>query len=70
MTSWGSGSDRTKPGEAAGTDAPQSCPFCTSAAIVSTAKVPDASSYWRCSKCGEVWNPARQATHAVQNWRR
>jgi|SwirhirootsSR3_FD_contig_31_1112234_length_583_multi_2_in_0_out_0_2 hypothetical protein len=49
---------------------PQSCPSCLSPSILSTAKIPDANSYWRCSRCGEVWNPARRATEATQGWRR
>jgi hypothetical protein len=28
---------------------------------VTTSKVVNASSYWRCGACGEVWNIARQA---------
>ena len=36
-----------------------SCPGCQSLSIVTTSKVPDADSYWRCTKCGDVWNMAR-----------
>jgi predicted Zn finger-like uncharacterized protein len=36
-----------------------SCPGCQSSFIVTTAKIPDADSYWRCMKCGDVWNVAR-----------
>jgi hypothetical protein len=28
------------------------------------------SSYWRCSPCGEVWNPARRTNEPAQRWRR
>jgi predicted Zn finger-like uncharacterized protein len=36
-----------------------SCPGCESLSIVTTSKTPDADSYWRCTKCGDVWNMAR-----------
>jgi predicted Zn finger-like uncharacterized protein len=49
---------------------PTTCPACQSSAIVTTEKKPDASSYWRCESCGEVWNDARlDATrHARRKW--
>lgn len=40
-------------------EAPAVCPECRSAAVVTTSKLPDSDSYWRCTACGEVWNPAR-----------
>jgi len=40
-------------------DSPTTCPACQSSAIVTTEKKPDASSYWRCERCGEVWNDSR-----------
>lgn len=39
--------------------APTICPSCQSSLIVTKAKSPDADSYWRCTKCGEVWNVSR-----------
>jgi predicted Zn finger-like uncharacterized protein len=39
---------------------PSRCPACQSVSIATTAKVPNASSYWRCENCGEVWNVARR----------
>ena len=42
---------------------PHSCPSCRSEAIVTTPKKPDAGSYWRCNKCGEIWNPGRRDHH-------
>ena len=39
---------------------PTSCPTCKSGAITTTAKSPDAASYWRCTKCGDVWNDVRR----------
>jgi predicted Zn finger-like uncharacterized protein len=60
--------DRQRSASASGL--PQSCPSCASASIVSTAKVPDATnSYWRCSRCGEVWNPARRMTRMTHGGR-
>jgi predicted Zn finger-like uncharacterized protein len=38
---------------------PTTCPACQSSSIVTTEKKPDASSYWRCESCGEVWNDSR-----------
>jgi len=39
--------------------APLFCPACRSSAVVTTSKVANADSYWRCAACGEVWNVAR-----------
>ena len=45
------------------------CPRCTSKAVGPTGKKPDASSYWRCDACGEVWSPARREAPAPrQRW--
>lgn len=41
------------------TNIPASCPTCRSSSIVTTAKIPDSSSYWRCTACGHVWNESR-----------
>jgi predicted Zn finger-like uncharacterized protein len=41
-------------------DKPVLCPACRSSEIVTTAKSPDADSYWRCTACGEVWNDSRR----------
>jgi predicted Zn finger-like uncharacterized protein len=38
---------------------PASCPACRSRDLVTTSKVANADSYWRCCACGEVWNAAR-----------
>ena len=48
-----SDSDRTK-------RSPPACPACTSASVTTTAKHPDVDSYWRCERCGEVWNIGRR----------
>ncbi len=52
-------------------DVPTSCPACQSSSIVTTAKVPDRDSYWRCKDCGEVWNNSRsQSPHrGASQWR-
>jgi len=39
--------------------APTICPFCRSAALTPPPKRVDASTYWRCGSCGEIWNTAR-----------
>jgi transposase-like protein len=40
--------------------APSACPACASNNLTTTAKTIDASTYWRCGRCGEVWNVARR----------
>ena len=61
---------RDRPNSKAVARLPQSCPSCASASIGSTAKTPDANnSYWRCSRGGEIWNPARRMTQAARRWR-
>jgi len=49
----------------------ESCPTCQSTAVVTTAKIPDSDSYWRCTACGDIWNPKRQSTrpYTRQAWR-
>jgi transposase-like protein len=39
---------------------PTECPACRSKDIKAADKVVDASTYWRCDACGEVWNVMRQ----------
>ena len=41
------------------TKGPSFCPTCRSSDVITTAKSPDSSSYWRCTKCGEIWNVVR-----------
>ena len=45
---------------AADTKIPSTCPACRSSSISTSAKSPDASSYWRCERCGEIWNASRR----------
>lgn len=40
--------------------APEYCPACQSASIVTTSKSVTCETYWRCNRCGEVWNPERR----------
>jgi len=46
------------------------CPSCRSTDTVTTSASPDAASYWRCTKCGEVWNVARAQTNRYGTTRR
>lgn len=50
---------------------PASCPTCGSSSIVTSAKSPDAGSYWRCTSCGEIWNDSRGRglRHPSRRWR-
>jgi predicted Zn finger-like uncharacterized protein len=48
---------------------PTSCPSCQSSAIATSAKNPDAGSYWRCNSCGEVWNDSRLTRDRRPQWR-
>ena len=49
----------TAPSSNTDTIAPDRCPTCKSASIVTTEKSPDSNSYWRCTSCGDVWNDWR-----------
>jgi len=42
------------------TPPPSICPACRSSDIKTTSKTVSAETYWRCMKCGEVWNVARR----------
>jgi len=49
---------------------PARCPTCRSTSIATTAKNPNADSYWRCTSCGEVWNNGRRnSRRPSSNWR-
>jgi predicted Zn finger-like uncharacterized protein len=51
-------------------NAPTKCPACQSAALTTASKSPDRESYWRCTACGEVWNPSRvRTTHTYRGSR-
>ena len=38
---------------------PTTCPFCGSSHIAAASEKIDASTYWRCESCGEMWNLGR-----------
>lgn len=44
------------------TSRPGCCPFCQSSAVGTLAKAITSATYWRCHRCGEVWNVARLET--------
>lgn len=51
---------------------PTACPSCRSSSITTTAKNPDATSYWRCGSCGEIWNVSRRdvtTRNSARPWR-
>jgi len=52
---------------------PTACPFCRSPKIMTTSTKADASAYWRCEACGQVWNvgrlrPAGRQNHGGGRW--
>jgi len=47
---------------AAADTTPAVCPACQSASISTTARTPDENTYWRCGRCGEIWNASRRGT--------
>ncbi len=51
------------------TTQPPTCPKCGSRDTSSAAKRPTANSYWRCLKCGDVWNPS-QLSGSGKWWQR
>jgi len=54
-----------------GRPAPQpSCPKCESPDTCSAAKRPTANSYWRCLRCGDVWNPSLLFGAPQRRWYR
>ena len=38
---------------------PVACPFCKSRDVKTTSKEVNASTYWRCTACGQIWNASR-----------
>jgi hypothetical protein len=50
--------ERAKLADTAG--APVGCPACGSVDLAMASKTVDASTYWRCRACGEVWNASRR----------
>lgn len=62
MSSFHTGNDfaARSPDSTGPNNTPSACPACQSRSISTTAKSPDANSYWRCEACGEVWNVGRR----------
>ena len=49
---------------------PDKCPECGSTAVGTLAKEITAATYWRCHRCGHVWNPGRDRANQRSNrWR-
>jgi transposase-like protein len=40
-------------------ESPKICPFCRSSELTTTSGTFDTTAYWRCQKCGEMWNAGR-----------
>jgi len=61
--------DGSTPGEEIA--APAKCPFCESTDVATTSRLVTEATYWRCQKCGEIWNAGRLQTGRYRNdWRR
>ena len=48
---------------------PPDCPKCESSDTGSAAKPPTLNSYWRCRRCGQVWNPSQLASRPAAETR-
>jgi ribosomal protein L37AE/L43A len=46
---------------------PTACPFCQSPKISTPSEKVDASTYWRCDGCGQMWNVGRLRTSNRQS---
>jgi len=46
------------------------CPGCGSPSAQTTSKTVDASTYWRCQVCGEIWNALRREKSGRPYYRR
>ena len=51
-------------------DMPPVCPKCQSPDACSASKRPTINSYWRCLRCGEVWNPSLVIGFSQRRWNR
>lgn len=49
---------------------PPACPKCQSPDACSSSKRPTLNSYWRCLRCGEVWNPSLMVGFSQRRWNR
>ena len=53
------------------TEPPTHCPTCSSREVTTVSKVVTAATYWRCGKCGDVWNVERRREGSrYADWRR
>ena len=61
MTGRFSTPNANRPGhdEAAVRVTPTPCPFCRSSKTTTASEKVDASTYWRCETCGQMWNAGR-----------
>jgi transposase-like protein len=50
------------------TEAPTACPACGARDLTTVSKTVDVSTYWRCVKCGEVWNVSRRASGTYRRY--
>jgi ribosomal protein L37AE/L43A len=48
---------------------PDLCPFCRASEITTTSRSSTPSTYWRCTKCGQIWNAGRLRTWDGRRWR-
>jgi len=64
----GTGTLRTPLQETEPLHAPAACPFCRSPRIATSAAKVDASSYWRCEACGQMWNADRLRSSAPRGF--
>ena len=46
------------------------CPKCQSPDICSASKRPTSESYWRCLRCGDMWNPSLLFGAKQRQWNR
>ncbi len=46
------------------------CPSCGTRTGKSTDKTVNSSTYWRCTRCGEIWNAARLESRTSSYYRR
>ena len=49
--------------------APTSCPTCRSQDLVTPSTKSESDTYWRCRKCGDMWNVGRLRTQSEGYWR-
>jgi transposase-like protein len=49
---------------------PVVCPFCGSSKVTTASEKVDASTYWRCQTCGDMWNVGRLLTSNRNGYKR